>query len=190
MDQPTYAALLRRQNWSDLHARLTTYALRRTRARDVRDVEDIVQEAIAHAWDPEYQRWDPSREPELLRFLMSHVNSIVANGYGTQKRRKPVRDPEKALAFKPALAPTPERALELADLADRAATMLRERLAASADALGDQLLTLFEEEIAAPAEQAQATARPIDDIRFARRRVFRHADAVRTELGIALHEVQ
>ena len=78
MDERSYRALLDRQNWPDVHARLLDFAGARTggtRGKAKAQAKDLVQEAILRVYGSQ-SRWAPEKEPELLPYLMSVVNTV------------------------------------------------------------------------------------------------------------------
>ncbi len=78
MDERSYRALLDRQNWGDVHARLLDFAEARSGKRAKAQAKDLVQTAIMRVFARD-SKWDPEKEPELLRYLMSVVNTLRWN---------------------------------------------------------------------------------------------------------------
>ena len=64
------------QAWPEIYAALYAFALYRSRSKV--DAKDLAQRAIArvYAYD---SKWDPQKEPLLLKYLMSVVNTLLSN---------------------------------------------------------------------------------------------------------------
>jgi DNA-directed RNA polymerase specialized sigma24 family protein len=132
MDDRSYRALLDRQDWGDIHARLLTFAESRTGKRAKARAKDLAQTAILRVYSPE-STWDPEKEPELLRYLMSVANSVRANentSAAAQRNESTTARKTKRAAEQVADSSAfSESSAAESDLYARRLTLLRERMA-------------------------------------------------------------
>jgi DNA-directed RNA polymerase specialized sigma24 family protein len=173
--------LLAKQDWGAVHAAVTEFAYSRTHSWD--DAEELSQEAITRVLDPAYRAWDPEKEPSLVRHLGSIVNSLLANRRNTRSlsQQRAYAPDARVWATRVDPAPTPAHRLESKELAARAIELLRVRVAG--DALVAALVELcLEAGTDKPAELAEATGRPVEEIYNAQRRLAAHMAAVRQEI--------
>jgi DNA-directed RNA polymerase specialized sigma24 family protein len=173
-------ARLDAEDWDATYARLRAFASSRCRSNALG--EDLAQEALARIYAPDCT-WDPAKEPNLLRSLMSTVNSLLANQRtsAAAQRNVSMQSPKASRAVeraRDAAAPADE-ALAREQLHSRRLALLRARLADDADAL--RTLDLALEGVDAPQEIASAMGRPLKAVAAARLRVQRHATAVARE---------
>lgn len=196
MDENPIRSLLEKQDWGDIHARVLDFATYRVgdKTSNAR-AEDLTQAAIArvYAYD---SKWDPAKEPDLTRFLMSVVNSLLAN------ERTSARE-QRNVSFSDPKSPTARRALRAAqrvsdprahseaehvdhDLLARRLTLLGERFAGDPQAL--EYLALLQSGEDSPAEIRAATGWSAETVMNVRRRVLRGAALVARDLGGASDE--
>jgi DNA-directed RNA polymerase specialized sigma24 family protein len=169
-----------------VHKQVLAFAFSLTKSKT--QAEDLTQDAIRRAFDPEETAWNPLVQPDIALFLMSLVRRNASHERTSGRRHHEIMARSKAHQIRvtraaekvAAPAQTPDVALAAHDLAARRLAALRAR--AADDALVLQLVDLMERDIETPAEQAEALSVGIDDVRFARRRLFRHAEAVAREL--------
>lgn len=167
------------QDWGTMFAKATAHAHRllayRRRARAV----EIAQEALAQLWDPARAQLAAETEEEILLVLFGLVRGLVAN----ERRRKHhehevqikdyVRDrvADRYASPEELLAEQQERAFAISELRARVAN----------DEVGARLVELFASGVDEAHAQSVASGAPIETIRNARKRVFRHADAIARE---------
>ena len=184
MDDRKYRALLDRQPWGEVHARLLEFAEARTGKRAKARAKDLVQTAILRVYSSE-SKWDPEKEPELLRYLMNVVNSLRANentsaaaqrnvstaNRKTQRAAEQVADPT---AFS-------ETSAAESDFFARRLTLLRERMADDPTVL--QYLDCLATGEESAAEVGAVTRWSEKKINAVRRRMLRAAALVARDLG-------
>jgi DNA-directed RNA polymerase specialized sigma24 family protein len=172
------------QDWGELHSRLVDFADHRCGKRAEAQARDLAQAAITRVYSYE-SKWDPAKEPDLLRFLMSVVNSLLANERTSAAARttRSVSSPKTGReASKVADArPLPDEQLAGADLLSRRMTLLHERCAGDADVL--RMLELLAAGLESPAEMREATGWTTDAVVATRRRMLRAAASVARALG-------
>lgn len=181
MDQKQIRALLDAQDWGDIHARLYDFAKARCKSK-VRG-KDLAQTAIMKVWAFD-SKWDPEKEPLLLRHLMSVVNSVLANERTSAAEQRNVSIEEKrARAHRVAddRAPSPERLAE-ADRHGKAWAALERALAEDRDDDALRVLALTLEGTETPADLEAATGWDMDKVNAVRLRVQRRAAAVLAEI--------
>jgi DNA-directed RNA polymerase specialized sigma24 family protein len=183
MDETTYRARLDSQDWGDVHARLLEFALARCGKKHESLADDLAQQAIArvYAYD---SKWDPEQEPDLVRYLMSVVNSLLWNhrtSHATQRSASLTEDSVRRAAERVAdpSAFSEDAAVEH-DLFSRRLALLRERMADDPHALA--LLAALEQGLEPPAIRA-STGWPASKLLAVRRRVLRAAGLVARDLG-------
>ena len=135
MDHREKKRLLDAAEWGKIYPRLLAFATGRARSDDMG--KDLAQNAIANVYDVD-STWDPEKQPDLLRHLMSLVNSDLwarrtsaasklNRSIETSKQtRKLARAVEDKSAFS-------ERRAEEHDLLTRRVQLLRERLVKDGD---------------------------------------------------------
>jgi DNA-directed RNA polymerase specialized sigma24 family protein len=175
--QSGLAALLKAQNWPRLRADLLRFACHVARSRQAAD--DLVQEALRRAIDPEGDLWDPDVEPLFAK----HVMRIIDNIHRGERDKREVRlDPRNKATVEERTtrrSVTPEDAALDAE-GDRSARKTLEAVRADLrdDPLALRVVELSENGVDRPAEQAAATGARIEEIRNARKRVQRAIEAV------------
>ena len=180
MHEDKLRKLLDAQDWGTIYVRLNDFA--RHRARSAEKGRELAQKAITNVYAFD-SNWDPEKEPELLKFLMSSVNSLLANERRTAAAKTTVsleKVRHKAERVRDRSARTPDKLLAT-QLFERRMTALRARLAEDADAL--RILDLAVEEIDTPKDIAAATDWPLERVNKARLRMQRHAERVAREIG-------
>jgi DNA-directed RNA polymerase specialized sigma24 family protein len=166
--------------------RLLAYAFAITKSKE--QAEDLVQDAIRRAFDPEETAWNPVTFPDVTFFLMSLVRRNASNDRAGARHHHEITVQSdaheirvtRAAARVPSAAPTPEAAAATHDLFTRRLAALRAR--AAADPLVLSLVDAMESDIETPAEQVESLSVPLEDIRRARRRLFDHAAIVARDL--------
>ena len=177
-----YRALLARQNWKEIRKNLKLFAYKATGSRSMDRAEDFAQDAIARLWTDAGVRWDPATEPNLFRFLTGLVRGELSNERRLKETTSVTRPGRETIeAHADPRNETPERLLLHAETSDRVLRALRER--AAKDAIGLDVVDMYERRIDDAADQAKASGHSIEDIRRARRRVSDHAAAIYRELG-------
>ncbi len=165
------------QDLSKVRAQVLVFAVRVARSRHA--AEDLVQEAFVRALDPEADPWRPEVEPLLAKHLMRIVDNIQR---GKRAHRAVERDPRHAAVVEERMKPpsaTPEDTALVSEEDARAARTLEAvKLELRDDPLALQIVELSESGEDRPLDQAEATGRPVEDIRNARKRVQRAIGAV------------
>lgn len=166
---------LDQQDWSDVYERL--YAFARARSGSADQAGDLVNGAIArvYAFDA---KWDPTVEPDLVRHLMSVVNSLLANDRTSARARRDrsMHDDGPVQA-------------QVARIADPAAAQLAEqqlyarrieqlRTAIAGDAEATRVLDLMLEGLRTPTDLRRATGWTDAVLHAARMRIQRRALAI------------
>jgi DNA-directed RNA polymerase specialized sigma24 family protein len=179
-------AALRAVAWPKVQKQVLAYAFALTKSKA--HAEDLTQDAIRRAFDPEETPWNPVTVPNVAHFLMSLVRRNASNERSSGRRHHEITVRSKRHEIRvtraannvPSPGPTPESSLAVHDLAARRLAALRTR--AADDKLVLALIDLIERDVETPAEQAEALSTSVQDITFARRRLFRHAEAVARDL--------
>jgi DNA-directed RNA polymerase specialized sigma24 family protein len=195
MDPKNVRALLDAQDWGDVYSRLFDFALKRCTTKtkvpqEIRaEAKDLAQEAITRVFAYD-SKWDPEKEPDLTRYLMSVVNSLRANertSAASQRNislgRKRTKAAAEAVADTHAL---PEEVVVNTDLFARRIELLNERLVGDADAL--RLFELMTSGLDKPADLRKATKWSANELMAVRRRVLRAAATVARDIGGGEHE--
>lgn len=169
--------------WDRLFTRLTRWAYVCTRRRSYELAEEIAQTALTQVLDPFYVEWDPEREPDLFDHLCNVARGIISNRRRKRALAREVAIDAEALEDMPIAGDAnPERELssrqEANTLADKLGT------AFANDTLVTKIVALAVDGVTTPREQAEATGAPIEDVRNARKRLFRAAADVARELGL------
>ena len=169
------------KKWPDLYARLVDYATHRCRSKT--QGKDLAQSAIArvYAYD---SKWDPEKEPLLLRYLMSVVNTLASNERTSAAAQRNVSMENahvrvRAERVRDESAITEARAVD-GDLFARRLALLKTRIAD--DAQATRVLELALEGADSPAEIAAETGWTAKVVTSARLRMQRHAARVAAEL--------
>jgi len=174
--------LLEKQDWGDLYARLLDFATHRCKPDAL--AKDVTQEAITRVFAYD-SNWDPTKEPDLLRYLMSVVNSLLANERtsaaakrtDSMSRKRPLAAAE-AVGDPQAFSET--KAVEN-DLLTRRMTLLTERLVG--DAKATTMVELMVQGVDSPTEIRRLTGWTADEVMATRRRMLRAAALVARDLG-------
>jgi DNA-directed RNA polymerase specialized sigma24 family protein len=189
MDEKTYRARLDAQDWGDVHARLLDFAGHRCGKRNKAQAQDLAQQAIArvYAYD---SKWDPEKEPDLVRYLMSVVNSLLWNERTSHAAQKSVSIEQKktqraAMQVADPQAWNADTAAEN-DLFNRRLTLLRERMADDAHVL--TLIDCTSRGLDSPDEIRAATGWSANTLLAVRRRMQRAAALVARDIGGDLDE--
>jgi DNA-directed RNA polymerase specialized sigma24 family protein len=182
MEENPNRELLDRQDWGDIHARLLDFATHRTKPDAL--AKDLVQDAISRVYAYEW-KWDPAKEPDLVRYLMSVVNGLLANERtsAASRRTKSMsakRGRAAAEAVRDDAAFSETRAVEH-DLFTRRMTLLTERLAGNARAL--KMVELMTSGIDTPAAIRKVTGWSADETMATRRAMLRAAARVAQDIG-------
>lgn len=184
MDETTYRARLDEQDWGEVHARLLDFAAHRCGKKNEAQAKDLAQQAIARVFAYD-SKWDPEREPDLVRYLMSVVNSLLWNERTSHatRRRASLADPKTRRAAEGVVDPRAfsEDAAAEQDLFARRLSLLRERMADDADVRA--LLDCLERGLDSPAEIRGATGWSANTLLAVRRRMQRAAALVARDLG-------
>jgi DNA-directed RNA polymerase specialized sigma24 family protein len=171
------------QDWADLYARLVDYATHRCRSKT--QGKDLAQSAIArvYAYD---SKWDPEKEPLLLRYLMSVVNTLASNERTSAAAQRNVSMEKthvrvRAERVRDESAISEARAVD-GDLFARRLALLKNRIAD--DAQATRVLELALDGTETPAEIGAATGWTAKIVSAARLRMQRHAVRVAAELDV------
>jgi hypothetical protein len=184
MDEKSYRTLLDRQDWGDIHARLLDFALARCGKHGRAQAKDLAQSAImrVYAYD---SKWDPAKEPELLRYLMSVVNSLLANERTSYAARKNVTmhagKGKRAAALAADEQAWGEKAAVEEDLVSRRLALLGERMQGDAPVL--QYLECLARRTESTEAVRAATGWSLLTLKAVRRRMLRAAALVARDLG-------
>jgi DNA-directed RNA polymerase specialized sigma24 family protein len=184
MDDRSYRALLDRQPWDDIHARLLDFAEARTGKRAKDRAKDLAQTAILRVYSSE-SKWDPEKEPELLRYLLNVVNSLRANENTSAAAQRNVstsnRKAKRAAEQVADPAAFSETSAIESDLSARHFTLLRERMADDPNVL--QFLDCVAAGKESAADICEATDWSKEKHNAVRRRMLRAAALVARDLG-------
>jgi DNA-directed RNA polymerase specialized sigma24 family protein len=186
MDDRSYRALLDRQNWGEIHARLLDFAEGRSGKRAKAQAKDLVQSAILRVYTSQ-SKWEPEKEPELLRYLMSVVNTERWGERVSHDVQKTVsttdRKAQRAAEAVPDAAAFSETSAAETDFFVRRLTLLRARMADDPNVL--QYLDCLAAGDESASEVGAATGWPEKKINAVRRRMLRAAALVARDLGDA-----
>ena len=172
------------REWASLFTRLTKYAHACLRRRDFALAEDFAQRAIEKVLDVKYKAWDPATEPDIFDHLAKIVKGDVSN---RRRDRAAHRELSTMHATLEEIAPAspdgdPESTLEGKQALAKLAARIGEELAG--DMLALRIVALSVEGITTPREQAAAVGAPYDEVRNARKRLFRVTAELARELGL------
>lgn len=163
-------------DWRTIHKRLFTFAVRRHRLSPD-DADEVVQQAILRFLDPAYVAYDPAVHGDVLRFLGSIVNSLVAN-----QRRRPSTLPLLVVVFEHLdTAPSPEDQAIVTEHAREVVALLLERTAR--DRIASRLLALLLEGVTDPEEQAANLGVAVAEIKNAMRRLKTYLETITKGTG-------
>lgn len=163
-------------DWPAIRKRLVAFARRKGLTRE--DAEQVAQEAIGRVFDPAYAPYDADLHGDLLRFLGSVVNGMISN---LRKRRSYTPLSMQAVSAVVETAPSPEDHAIAREQAREVVDVLVERTAD--DPIAHRILTLIEEGVITPIEQAARLGVPIAEIYKAKRRLKTHCAAIRKASG-------
>jgi hypothetical protein len=169
--------------WDKLSVRLTKWVHTCLRKKDWELAEEVAQTAITLVLDPHYVEWDPDREPDFFDHLCNVARGVLSN-----RRRKHatarelVTEPEAIAEMSLAASHNQERALA----ARQEALSLAEHLgrAFANDLIVTQIVALAADGVTTPREQAAALDKPIEEVRKARKRLFRVTAELAEKLGM------
>ena len=175
-------ALLDRQDWSDVYARLVAFASHRAGSPALG--KDLAQEAITRVYAYE-SKWDPEKDPDLVRYLMSVVNSLLANERTSAAGRRtssiePKRTQRAAMKVSDPQAVSEDKLADT-DLFARRLALLTERMAGDAYVLC--LIALMVEGVDTPAEIRKRTRWSAEETAATRKRMLRSAATVARDIG-------
>jgi hypothetical protein len=163
-----------------LTRRLTRYA-NVCLQRGVADAQDLAQEALTRAIDPDGPEWDKAKEPDFFRFVARIVDGLAGNARDKTRRR----GDGSALAAALTAAPKPSPEEATADEEER--TLIERKLREHARLPGDadvlKLAALIAEGQDSRIEQAKALGCGMTSIVLLRRRLIVLLKKVKTELG-------
>jgi Sigma-70 region 2 len=187
MDDRFYRGLLDRQDWGDIHARLLDFAEARCggkRAKATAQAKDLVQEAILRVYSSQ-SRWDPEKEPQIVGYLMSVVNTLrwgekVRHDVSKTASTADLRTKRAADQVADPSAFSESSAAE-SDLRARRFTLLRERMADDPNVL--QFLDCLVAGKESAADICEATRWSKEKHNAVRRRMLRAAALVARDLG-------
>jgi RNA polymerase sigma factor (sigma-70 family) len=91
-------------DWESIGKALTAYAIRKAaryiwRSKNPLDLpkgfspEDVAHEAITRVWEHEKRKWDPQKNPELLKYLEGVVDSLIWSHLKSEDHEKTVYFP-------------------------------------------------------------------------------------------------
>jgi DNA-directed RNA polymerase specialized sigma24 family protein len=162
--------------WRALLGKLERYARKRLRTGCRENARDLAQDALAQVCAGRFaQKGGASRDATFL--LCSAVNGLAVNERRRWRHTHEVATDDAELG---ALGgnETPEDLVIAHDERARFFAALRARFAR--DAVGSQIIGLFERGVWDAADLAAAASMPIDEIRNPRRRVIGYAKALRS----------
>jgi DNA-directed RNA polymerase specialized sigma24 family protein len=186
-DRAQLDTLLAHEDWA-AHSRLMTgYAYKLVWKRSWAIAEELAQAALERFYEGAWQRWDPS-----ARTLRSFLLGLVFDEHSNWAQKKSTTAerllPKKKEGKKQPRLPrrptdaddSPEAIVARKERAGIVRSRLEERLSDDEDAR--KLYAMFLEGVDAPAEQAEHAGMDIERVRNARKRVFRHIEAIEDEL--------
>jgi DNA-directed RNA polymerase specialized sigma24 family protein len=176
-------AAVEKLDWANVSRRLERYAFTCTKKRSKELAADVAQTAITQVLDPFYMEWDPDKVPDLFDHLKNVVRGIVSNRRRTRRTTGEIATDDEELD-EMATSPEPDPETALADRDAAANVMDRMTRALAGDALALKLVALLADGIESPTEQAEAAGASYDDVRNARKRMFRASAEIARELGL------
>jgi DNA-directed RNA polymerase specialized sigma24 family protein len=182
MNEDPIRKLLDEQDWATIKLRLFDFAKYRSRSAAL--AEDLVQTAIMRVYAHD-STWDPAKEPELLRYLMSVVNSILWNERTrASSTRTTSMSGKRQLSAAEAVADpqafSEDKAADT-DLITRRMTLLTLRMAGDPKVL--RMIELMVQGVDSPTEIRKITGWSADDVLATRRRMLRAAAVVARDLA-------
>jgi DNA-directed RNA polymerase specialized sigma24 family protein len=180
-DETDIDALLRKQDWGKMYARLLAFAKGRLKSKA--DAEDLVQDTIRRVLDPNWERWDPEKHPDLFEFMTGILNRLRSNNLTSARtHRELVMDMEakegsrergraKKAGKVAASAPTPEEQLARAEVVGP--RIERVRAEAAGDEVAEALLEEIEDGNDVRREIARATGYSAAQIKAGKQRLSR-----------------
>lgn len=176
---------LRAQDWGKLQAQLTAFAYKRIKRRSWETARELAADAIANAWERGAKGWDPQKEP-IQRYLAREVIGLALNEWRRHRNRFELlvttEDGFDYLAdVKAGPGAAPDEQLD----ERRVLAEFKRRLAKAVEGnrVAEIVLTLMDEEIDEPRDQAAASGIDIKEIRNARRVLDYHRDIIGKELA-------
>jgi DNA-directed RNA polymerase specialized sigma24 family protein len=182
MNEDPIRKLLDDQDWAVIKVRLFDFAKYRSKSPAL--AEDLAQAAIMRVYAHD-STWDPAKEPDLLRYLMSVVNSLLWNErQSAASKRTTSMTGKRRLAVAEAVADpqafSEDKAADT-DLFTRRMTLLTERMAGDPKVL--RMIELMVQGVDSPAEIRKITGWSADDVMATRRRMLRAAAVVARDLA-------
>jgi DNA-directed RNA polymerase specialized sigma24 family protein len=187
-------ALLQKQDWGRMHARLLAFALGRTK-KNRAAAQDAVQEAIMRVLDAHWEPWNPEKQPDLFTFLTGIVNRLLSNDRTSARVHREIAMDRQAKEGTRALklarkveripdkgdgASSPEERVALSEvLAPRMASL---RAAVENDELARELLDEVEDGNDIRRDHVRITGHTSDEVKAARRRLARHVVRIAREI--------
>jgi DNA-directed RNA polymerase specialized sigma24 family protein len=142
------------------------------------DAKDVAQTALLKFWEGDWA-WDPQTHPDVLKFLMGIVRSLVANERRSARRK--YESPSDTVDALPDLSPT-AKALEQRrqERGETALAQLIDSLKGDARAL--DVVRLVQNGVEKPAKQAAELRCHVQEIYDARDRIQRHVRRIAAAL--------
>jgi DNA-directed RNA polymerase specialized sigma24 family protein len=171
--------LLDSKDWGEIHLRLVDFA--ESRCGKAEQADDLAQGAIARVFAHD-SKWDPAKEPDVVRYLMSVVNSLLANERRSAAEKRNVRLEKSKREAERVVDDRSFSEDKLAEvtLFERRMALLRLRLAQDVEATRILELTAAGEDT--PADLCRATGWSLSVVNAARLRMSRRAVEVAEEL--------
>ena len=172
-------------DWSALYRRLIAFALAGLRRRNlpatITEAEDVVQQALLHAYSPDHKSWSPD-EGSLADFLGSTINGILQNRRRhSSSREEKLPDLERGNHLdSEQVGRSREDAVHAILDASALVGQLLDRLSDDPAAV-DVVLTISEG-IEKPQEVADKLGVRVEDVYNARKRINRHVTMLRSQV--------
>ena len=189
-DPAAFARAVRGIEWGKVYAQLHRFALNRCKRKEM--AQDLAQEAVRRVIDSTISPWDPAKEPDPARLLMSIVNSLLANDRTSARatRNVPMTDTGRSgdeanrkvtrnLEFKDERAFS-EETFTTNDLFARRLALLETRLADKPFAL--QVLAWMTEGHDTPAAICAVSGKTLEQVIAVRKLIHRQAEQVARDL--------
>jgi hypothetical protein len=174
---PARADQLTLEEFYSARGRAIQHAKRR--AGSLAKAEELVDEAIAAAFDPNDSPWDREKEPDLARHVLATMSRRLPSQRRNEARRNDSSWQAKAAdaTLKPARTPEElvgdaRRQADAGGVLDDVTAQLR----AAGHELPARVLELWRSEIDEPAEQARVLGCSMDEIYRARKIVRRYLE--------------
>jgi DNA-directed RNA polymerase specialized sigma24 family protein len=174
---PARPGRLTLEEFNSARTKAIQFAKRRTGS--LAKAEELVDEAIAAAFDPNDSPWDRETEPDLARYVVTTISRRLPSQRRNEARRNDSGWQAKAADATAKPARTPE---ELVDEAGQQADagVLFDDVTAQLRAAGHErparVLELWRSEIDEPGEQARVLRCSVDEIYRARKVVRRYLE--------------